>query len=120
MLAEGLLSPNPSFAGACAEALGRIGAPEAIPALVEALLDLRPNVRAAAAHALGSIGSSVAAASLLDVVDEEEPQVSRQAAQALLELGPGGRRDARDQHLAVRRGGAGARGASAGAGDDPG
>lgn len=92
VLSEGMLSPNPSFAGACAEALGRIGAPEAIPALVEALLDLRPNVRASAAHALGSIGSSVAAASLLDVVDEEEPQVSRQAAQALLELGAGGRR----------------------------
>lgn len=92
VLCEGLRSPNPSFAGACAEALGRIGAPEAIPALVEALLDLRPNVRAGAAHALGSIGSSVAAASLLDVVDEEEPQVSRQAAQALIELGPGGRR----------------------------
>ncbi|KQT93910.1 hypothetical protein ASG49_02885 [Marmoricola sp. Leaf446] len=92
VLAQGLGSPNPSFAGACAEALGRIGAPEAIPALTEALLDLRPNVRAGAAHALGSIGSSVAAASLLDVVDEEEPQVSRQAAQALIELGPGGRR----------------------------
>ena len=92
VLSEGLVSPNPSFAGACAEALGRIGAPEAIPALVEALLDPRPNVRAAAAHALGSIGSSVAAASLLDVVDEEEPQVSRQAAQALMELGAGGRR----------------------------
>lgn len=88
VLAEGLASPNPSFAGACAEALGRIGSPESIPALSAALLDPRPNVRAGAAHALGMVGSPESVQSLIEVVDEEEPQVSRQAAQALLELGP--------------------------------
>jgi HEAT repeat protein len=48
------------------EALGKIGSPHAVPALVERLKDRRPEVRMAAVRALGDIGSEEAVPALGD------------------------------------------------------
>jgi HEAT repeat protein len=46
------------------EALGKIGAPRSVPALLERLKDRRPEVRMAAVRALGDIGSADAVPAL--------------------------------------------------------
>lgn len=75
---------------AAAEALGRIGSPEAIPVLAQALFDDTPSVRQEATRALGVMGSPLASEPLLDLVETNDPIVSREAADALRALGTHG------------------------------
>ena len=75
---------------AAAEALGRIGAPSAIPALVAALDVPDELVRRAAAGALGDIGDPSAAEGLGHALVTAPRITSRTLASALLQLGDPG------------------------------
>ena len=68
-----------------ARALGRIGAPEAVPALIVALKDESDHVRAFAARALGKLGPAAAAAvdALTIVTRDGDEHVRHEAAVAL-------------------------------------
>ena len=68
-------------------ALGRVGLPEAIPALQEALGDGEFEVRQMAAFALGLIGDAAARPALLNALKDAEPIVQGRAAEALGTIG---------------------------------
>ncbi len=71
---------------ALAEALGEIGDPRAIPALVGALKDENERVRRAAAVALGRIGAPAVPA-LIGALKDADREVRRAAAEALGRIG---------------------------------
>jgi HEAT repeat protein len=58
-------------AWALEDALGKIGDPQALPALLEALKDENGYVRRAAAEALGEIGDPQAVPALLEALKDE-------------------------------------------------
>jgi HEAT repeat protein len=66
-----------------AEALGLVGAIEAVPALEAALVDAPVEMQVACINALGSLGSPTSVAALAGVAVHESPEVRRVAAQAL-------------------------------------
>jgi cyclophilin family peptidyl-prolyl cis-trans isomerase/HEAT repeat protein len=68
-------------------ALGRVGLPEAVPALQQALGDAEFEVRQMAAFALGLIGDPSARPALLNALKDGEPTVQGRAAQALGAIG---------------------------------
>jgi HEAT repeat protein/cyclophilin family peptidyl-prolyl cis-trans isomerase len=68
-------------------ALGRVGLPEAIPALQQALGDAEFEVRQMAAFALGLIGDPSARPALLNALKDGEPIVQGRAAEALGAIG---------------------------------
>jgi len=68
-------------------ALGRVGLPEAIPALQQALGDSEFEVRQMAAFALGLIGDASARPALLNALKDAEPIVQGRAAEALGTIG---------------------------------
>jgi HEAT repeat protein len=72
---------------AAAEVLGRIGDPQAVPALLEALKDRDGDVRRAVADALGIIGDTQAIPALLEALKDENWWVRQAAARALGEIG---------------------------------
>jgi HEAT repeat protein len=67
--------------------LGRIRAPQSVPALFDALEDHDLEVRGGAIWALGNMGSSRAVAALLPLLDDPEPVIARLADDALYKLG---------------------------------
>jgi HEAT repeat protein len=69
------------------EALGRIGNPQAVDALITVLKQGGEYIRAIAAVALGKIGSSEAVSALIQTLSEELGCVGRSAASALAEIG---------------------------------
>ena len=68
-------------------ALGRVGLPEAVPALQQALGDAEFEVRQMAAFALGLIGDASARPALLNALKDSEPIVQGRAAEALGSIG---------------------------------
>jgi len=82
---------QPGLAVAAAEALGAIGAPEAVGPLLRAMRDQDPELRTAAAKALGSVGDVRAANRLAESLRDRHHLTSRAVAGALLRLGDPGR-----------------------------
>jgi HEAT repeat protein len=72
---------------AAAEALGKLGDPQAVPALIQALGDSDSAVRRAAAEALGAIGDPQAVPALIQALGDSDWDVRRAAAWALGKLG---------------------------------
>jgi HEAT repeat protein len=76
---------------AAAEALGKLGDPQAVPALIQALGDSDSAVRAVSAEALGAIGDPQAVPALIvalgDWGDWWSENVRRAAAEALVRIG---------------------------------
>ena len=72
---------------AAAEALGKLGDPQAIPALIKALGDYWYDVRRAAAEALGKLGDPQAIPALIQALGDDEFRVRRAAAEALVKIG---------------------------------
>jgi HEAT repeat protein len=76
---------------AAAEALGKLGDPQAVPPLIQALGDRSENVRRAAAEALGKLGDPQAVPALIEALgdwgDLWSENVRRAAAEALGKLG---------------------------------
>jgi len=68
-------------------AIGRVGLPEAVPALQRALGDSEFEVRQMAAFALGLIGDASARPALLNALKDSEPIVQGRAAEALGTIG---------------------------------
>jgi cyclophilin family peptidyl-prolyl cis-trans isomerase/HEAT repeat protein len=68
-------------------AIGRVGLPEAVPALQQALGDSEFEVRQMAAFALGLIGDPSARPALLNALKDGEPAVQGRAAEALGTIG---------------------------------
>ena len=68
-------------------AIGRVGLPEAVPALQQALGDPEFEVRQMAAFALGLIGDASARPALLNALKDSEPIVQGRAAEALGTIG---------------------------------
>jgi len=68
-------------------AAGRVGLPEAVPALQQVLGDPEPEVRQMAAFALGLIGDASARGSLLEALKDADPIVQGRAAEALGTIG---------------------------------
>ncbi len=71
---------------AAAEALGKIGDPQALPALIEALKDKDSGVREVAAGALREIGPQALPA-LIEALKDKDSEVRRAAAEALGKIG---------------------------------
>jgi HEAT repeat protein len=82
-----LSDPQPEVREAAAEALGRTGAFESVPALIALLNDSERRVRWAAAGALGQIGSADAVPALVQALEEKDAGLREVAAQALGEIG---------------------------------
>ena len=92
---------------AAAEALEKIGDPQAIPALIEALKDEDRDVRRTAAWALGQIGPPAVPA-LIQALRDEKWEVRQAAAEALEKIGdpqatPALIQALRDEDVGVRR-----------------
>lgn len=81
---------EPALRAAAAEALGEIGVPIAVPALVAALADADPEVRRQAATALGQVSDTSAVPAIAAVLGSGQHEVDRALAGALLSLGPAG------------------------------
>ncbi|GAB6879668.1 HEAT repeat domain-containing protein [Halorubrum gandharaense] len=80
--ARALESQRPELRMAAANALGRLGEPSTLPALVEALSDPDPRVRLRACHACGTFADPRTVGPLVDRLDDA-PRVRRAAANAL-------------------------------------
>jgi HEAT repeat protein len=77
---------------AAAHALGRLGLPRAVPALVEALGPTAPTtLRVAAAQALGRVGDPSSLTALALAAGSGEHDLARTAVASLALLGRGGR-----------------------------
>jgi len=88
---------------AAARALGRIGAPRAVPGLVACLLVSEPpELRAVAAEALGRIGASETVDALAGLLGDTDFSIAHNAAQALARISAEGRR--RLEELVARLG----------------
>ncbi len=70
------------------KALGRLGDPAAVPAVLPLLADEDWGVRRDAAKALSTLGTPAAIKALLPVLDDPEPSVRASAALALEEINP--------------------------------
>lgn len=81
---------RPAIRAAAAEALGEIGAPAAVPALVAALTSDDAEVRVESAEALGKISDVGAVPALTSVLGSGIHEVDRAAAGALLRIGAPG------------------------------
>jgi HEAT repeat protein len=66
-----------------AEALGIIGSPDALPALVDALGNSEPFVKRAVIEALGAIGDPTPVPQLLDLLHDDEVHLRWSTAEAL-------------------------------------
>lgn len=82
-LLQQLTSDRASRRWSAAEALGQLGAPRAVPALVEALRDPHAFVRWAAVQALGHIHEKRTIPLLLTMVEDPDPLARRSALDAL-------------------------------------
>ena len=82
-----LEAPEAHLRRRAALAVGRVGLPEGVDALVGLLVDPEPEVRQMAAFALGLIGEAVAVDVLVDALADSAPAVQGRAAQALGRLG---------------------------------
>jgi HEAT repeat protein/cyclophilin family peptidyl-prolyl cis-trans isomerase len=71
-------------------AIGRVGLPEAVPALQQALGDPELEVRQMVAFAMGLIGDASARPALLNALKDGEPLVQGRAAEALGAIGDKG------------------------------
>jgi len=86
-LLELLRDLNPEVQITAANALGEIGAQEAVNPLIDELADSHPEVRLAAARALSKIGDRSAATALARLAAEDPvPEVRNAATRALQEL----------------------------------
>ena len=81
---------HPGLAEAAADALGQLGAPDAVRPLLDAVAESRPTLRLAAARALGSISDRSAAAGLATAIEGSSHDDARAIAAALLRLGRDG------------------------------
>jgi HEAT repeat protein len=72
---------------ACAQALGKISDPRAVPALISTLEDRARSVRRAAAEALGEFSDPRAIEPLVQLLQDEDDQVRSSTAKALNKLG---------------------------------
>jgi HEAT repeat protein len=91
LLVDALDARNPgSVRSAAAEALGRIGAPEAVEPLVAALHEQDLELQVAASEALGRLSDPTAVPGLAAALDENTHEGSRAVAAALLRLGEPG------------------------------
>lgn len=82
-LIVGLSATNLNIRWGCAQALGLIGDPRAVPALIETLKDEDASVRICAARALGAIGEASAVPALNQAQNDEDASVREAAAEAL-------------------------------------
>ena len=82
-----LEAPEPHLRRRAALAVGRVGLPDGVDALVGLLADPEPEVRQMAAFGLGLIGDAGAVDVLVDALDDPAPSVQGRAAQALARLG---------------------------------
>ena len=74
-----------------ARALGRLGSPLAVDALLDAVADHEPTaLRVTAAQALGALGALRAVPVLADLVGDPAPWLAHTAAAALVASGPRG------------------------------
>ena len=71
---------------AAAEALGKLGDPQAVPALIKALGDDWNAVRRAAAEALGKLGDPQAVPALIQALGDRSENVRRAAQQAIQQI----------------------------------
>ncbi|WP_049924956.1 HEAT repeat domain-containing protein [Halopiger goleimassiliensis] len=85
--ADWLESPHPEFRMLAAAALGRIGDPAAVPALVAVFDDHDVRVRAEAVEACGEIGDPRCIEPLANRLDDDQDRVRREAASALAAIG---------------------------------
>ncbi len=72
------------------KALGRLGDPSAVPAVVPLLGDEDWGIRREAAKTLGTLGTPAAIKALVPVLDDPEPSVRATAAVALEQINPEG------------------------------
>jgi len=86
-LTGSLRSDRPALRMASANALGRLGVPDATPALVEALDDADARVRERVARALGALEDPRAGRGLTDHVSDDVADVRVAATEALGRLG---------------------------------
>jgi HEAT repeat protein len=89
-LAELLHDVDPDIRRTAAQALGKLGEPSAVPALIEALSDHDAHVRRYAAWSLGAIGEAFAptsSAGLLPLLSDADPRVAAAAAEAIGRIG---------------------------------
>lgn len=106
---EDLLDADaPELRMAAAAALGHLGLPAAVPALIDRLDDPAPRVRARAARACGAIADGRATNPLAARLDDPTTEVRREAAEALGRIGSRGALEALldrydDENEAVRR-----------------
>ncbi|MFB6122826.1 MAG: HEAT repeat domain-containing protein [Haloferacaceae archaeon] len=82
-----LSADRPELRMASANALGRLGDEDAVPALVESLTDPDPRVRERVARACGKLGDPRAVDALRERVDGDERRVRQAAADALAAIG---------------------------------
>ena len=85
--ASALSSEIPELRMAAANALGKLGEPNAIPALVNALSDENPEVRIRACAALGTLEHPQAVEALIGLLDDSRGRVRLAAANALATIG---------------------------------
>jgi hypothetical protein len=71
---------------AAAEALGKLGDPQAVPPLIKALGDSDRDVRFAAAWALGKLGDPQAIPALIQALGDRSENVRRAAQQAIQQI----------------------------------
>jgi len=86
-LKEALKDKDSDVRRAAAEALGKIGSPEAVAALIPALQDKRSDVRGSTAEALAQVGSPEAVAALIPALRDEDSDVRGSTAEALAQVG---------------------------------
>ena len=72
---------------AAADSLGRIGAKEAVPALIDALQHPNPDLRRTICVGLGKIGTEKCVTALIETLNDENDEVKYEAMTALLKIG---------------------------------
>jgi len=85
-LIKSLSSPHLDVRKSAANALGKIGDPVSVPALLGAAKDVAPDVRGSVATALGKIGDPAAVPALTAALGDENLDVRLHAAEALGEI----------------------------------
>ncbi|MGO8683397.1 MAG: HEAT repeat domain-containing protein [Thermoleophilia bacterium] len=96
-------SPDLDLHARAAAALGAIGDPQTLPALLPKLRDPAWQVRAQAARSLGLLGSSMAVLALQSAIFDESWWVRQNCAEALSRLGTVGQRALHSLSLADDR-----------------
>ncbi len=85
--AKALSSEIPELRMAAANALGQLGEPSAVPALINSLADDNPQVRIRACSSLAVIGHSRAVPALIELLSDANGQVRHEAAVSLASIG---------------------------------